>query len=271
MTQSTKALTAFGSNAKKGSLRAEVAAHLQSKLVLPDASTGATLPNKLKDPPKNPYYDIWSWSCQNLKWTGPVPATANIKHSHHILPIFYLHFGCVCPTYDAISVIQQLSKEKDSVGKNKEIIEIGSGNGYWAFLLRKQGLIVHCVDNLLSTWRTMWIGDTIVADGVAFLRSPPANLISSLGKGAKEAILLLVYPQVSADFTAKVIGAFEGDTIVVAGTQNGNGFTAFKDEILDHWMERERREFKKILQVPLPSFAGKDEALFVFKRDVMTS
>jgi len=113
----------------------------------------------------------------------------------------------------------------------------------------------------------MWIGDTITADGVAFLRSPPARLLPDIGKGAKDAILLLVYPQVSADFTSKVINSYEGDTIIVAGTQNGNGFTAFKDELLGQWMERERKDFKKSLQIPLPSFAGKDEALFVFTQD----
>jgi len=262
-----KALTAFGSNAKKGSLRAEVASYMKSKVAIPDASTGLVLPNKQKDPYCNPYYDIWSWSCHNLKWTGPNSTTVNIKHSHHILPILYHHFGCVCPTYDTIAIIKQLSKKKGSDGKNKEIVEIGSGNGYWAYLLRKQGLTVHCVDNLLSAWRTMWIGDTITADGVAFLRSPPARLLPDIGKGAKDAILLLVYPQVSADFTSKVINSYEGDTIIVAGTQNGNGFTAFKDELLGQWMERERKDFKKSLQIPLPSFAGKDEALFVFTQD----
>lgn len=113
----------------------------------------------------------------------------------------------------------------------------------------------------------MWIGDTITSDGVAFLKSPPARILTSIGKGAKDAILLLVYPQVSADFTAKVINTYEGDTIVVAGTQNSNGFTGFKDEVVDTWMAREKKEFGKALQIPLPSFAGKDEALFIFVRD----
>lgn len=113
----------------------------------------------------------------------------------------------------------------------------------------------------------MWIGDTITTDGVAFLRTPPARLLPTIGKGAEEAILLLVYPQVSADFTAKVINAYEGDTIVIAGTQNGNGFTGFKDEVVDTWVMREKREFRKVVQIPLPSFAGKDEALFIFMKD----
>ncbi|EOD43621.1 putative transcription factor nrm1 whi5 protein [Neofusicoccum parvum UCRNP2] len=69
-----------------------------------------------------------------------------------------------------------------------------------------------------------------------------------------------------ADFTGKVLRAYQGDYVVVAGTQNHNGFTGFKDETIADWMARERKEFERVAQVPLPSFAGKDEALFVFVR-----
>jgi hypothetical protein len=36
--------------------------------------------------------------------------------------------------------------------------------------------------------------------------------------------------------------------------------------LVDEWVEREMEEFELLLRMPLPSFAGKDEALFVFKR-----
>lgn len=63
----------------------------------------------------------------------------------------------------------------------------------------------------------------------------------------------------------------EGDTIICAGTQNANGFTAFVKETIAEWMEREKPDFEKICQVPLPSFAAKDEALFVFQRKTAAS
>lgn len=192
-----------------------------------------------------------------------------MRHSHHVLPVLYEHFGCVCPSWDALCVLQQLSKQPplgDITKVARPLVEIGSGNGYWAFMLRRLGLTVHAVDNEISAWRTTWIGDTIVSDGVAFLSSPPSAYGKDLGKGARNAILLLVYPQVSDNFTGKVINAYEGDTIVVAGTQNGNGFTGFRDETVAGWMARERPEWERSCQIPLPSFAGKDEALFVFGR-----
>ena len=107
----------------------------------------------------------------------------------------------------------------------------------------------------------MWVGDTVSTDGVEFLRKRD---------GAKGEVLLLVYPQVGGEFTARVLKAYKGNTVVVAGTQNGNGFTGFRDEVIDAWMAREMPDFKKVCQIPLPSFAGKDEALFAFVRKTST-
>lgn len=58
----------------------------------------------------------------------------------------------------------------------------------------------------------------------------------------------------------------EGTTIIAASSQNSSGFTAFATETIAAWMAREMPEWDKVLQIPLPSFAGKDEALFVFEK-----
>lgn len=91
-------------------------------------------------------------------------------------------------------------------------------------------------------------------------------------------VLLLVYPIVGGDssaaggkeggFTRQLMKAYKGDTLAVVGTQNGNGYTGFKGVTMDEYMEREWKGegWRKVVQCPLPSFAGKDEALFVFQR-----
>ena len=166
------------------------------------------------------------------------------------------HFGCIVPSYESLEMIKHLS----GAGKAKEkraILEIGSGNGYWAYMLRKMGVNVVAVDNQQSRYRTIWIGDTIVAEGEKYVRDHD---------GCTDMILLMVYPIVSADFTAKVLNAYKGDTVVVAGTQNRNGYTAFKDRTISEYIAAEKKAFEKVVQIPLPSFAGKDEALFVFER-----
>ncbi|KAL9104571.1 MAG: hypothetical protein Q9163_000493 [Psora crenata] len=92
------------------------------------------------------------------------------------------------------------------------------------------------------------------------------EIIKQETQGCKDSVLLLVYPIVGAEFTKKVLDAYEGTTVVVAGTQNRSGYTAFRDMRIDEWIARERKEYSKTVQVALPSFAGKDEALFVFER-----
>lgn len=248
----TKSLTALRSNAKKDSLRSLIASHLSSNY-----QPGPITVPKLKSPSPNPYLDIWTWSCRAVDWAGPDPSTSDTRISHALLPVFYHHFGCIVPTWSALVTIRGLAR-------GRTILDIGSGNGYWAYMLRRTavpglpgtGAEVLPVDSGLSAWRTMWVGDTIVADGVEY--------ISKQRHGGAEDVLLLVYPQVGADFTAKVLRAYKGDTIIVAGTQNRNGFTAFRDETIAEWMGREMVDYEKVAQIPLPSFAGKDEALFAF-------
>ncbi|MCJ1475753.1 hypothetical protein MMC13_004417 [Lambiella insularis] len=243
-TSTAKALTSLAANARKGSLRAIIAPYLQSQRLLPPT---INIPRSKTH--VNPYYDYWAWSCLALEWAGPEPHTAAVKTSHHVLPVFMHHFGCVVPSYEALEVIRQ-------VAGTRAVIDLGSGNGYWTYMLRWQGVEVRAVDNLQSRWRTQWIGDTVLKDGDQYLRGE---------KGCREAVLLLVYPIVGADFTAKVIGAYQGDTVVIAGTQNENRYTGFRDRTVGEWMQ-EKGEFEKTVQIALPSFAGKDEALFVFER-----
>jgi hypothetical protein len=118
-------------------------------------------------------------------------------------------------------------------------------------------LDVRPIDNQLSEYRVSWVRDTIKCDGQAYLKQ------HENGNGC---ILLLIYPQATGNFTGPIMKAFEGHTIVMAGTQNGNGFTGFQDVVVDEWVEKNLPAFELTLKMPLPSFAGKDEALFVFQR-----
>jgi len=245
-TSTTKALIDLEKNAKKNSIRASVAAYLTSRRQLPPSFK---IP-KLKSPHTNPYYDYWRWSCQQLEWAGPDAGTVRIHQSHHLLPVFFHHFSCVCPSYESLEIIKQVST-------TKPVIEIGSGNGYWAFSLRRLGVQVQAVDNLESKWRTTWISDTIVADGVAYLQKK---------RGGKGAVLLMVYPVARSGLTARVLEAYRGDVVCVVGTQNRSGYTGFKDNTIEEYMAEKMSGFEKSVQVALPSFAGKDDALFVFEK-----
>jgi hypothetical protein len=260
-----KALKGFKANSKAKTLRAQIASHLDSRFL---NKTQGLLPNKKDRVHKNPYLDLWTYSCRELEWAGPVPTTAHTKISHHILPIFYHHFGCVVPTHAALTVIAKLAQPaKPSKEPVRPILDIGSGNGYWTFMLRNLALesgmlplTVHAIDNQTSEYRVTWIPDTVIASGDSWLASHD---------GGKGSVLLLVYPQATGDFTNSVLKGFKGDAIVVAGTQNGNGFTGFKDTTVEEWIEANLNEWELTLRMPLPSFAGKDEGLFVWQRRKM--
>jgi hypothetical protein len=192
------------------------------------------------------------------------------------------HFGCACPSHEALEILRVLAD-------GREILDVGSGNGYWTRLLRDYHAshsasnnnnnasnktkptaplpLVTPVDSAQSSWRTNWVSDTLVADGATYLRTTRS--------GARDAVLLLVYPIVGGSiaggseggFTRGMLDAYEGDTVAVVGTQNHNGYTGFRDMTMDEFMAKEHGdEWVKVVQVPLPSFPGKDEALYVFQR-----
>ena len=90
------------------------------------------------------------------------------------------------------------------LAKGRGVVDVGSGNGYWTYMLRrmkdgKKNLEVVPVDNGLSDWRTLWVAGTVEMDGAEWLRK---------NEGGKGHVLLMVYPQVSHDFTAKTIKAY---------------------------------------------------------------
>lgn len=264
-TLTPSALKALAANAKKGSIRASVAAHLASKRYIHPNAPQLHIPKKkptAKDVPANPYFDFWAWSCRNLEWAGPCPESERRPQSHHVLPVLMHHFGCAVPSYESLEVLR-------AVADGRRVLDVGSGNGYWAFMLRAHGVAdVVPVDSAQSEWRANWVGDTAIADGARFLRATAPRA------GGEDAVLLMVYPVVGGGagggveggFTRDLMRAYRGDTVAVVGTQNHNGYTSFRDVTFDEYMEREQPSWTKVVQIPVPSFAGKDEALFIYQR-----
>ncbi|GAW21285.1 hypothetical protein ANO14919_108040 [Xylariales sp. No.14919] len=278
------ALKNYTANAKKGSLRREIGTYLSSKrFIHPSLNLSIQRAKPSKPAPANPYLNFLAWASRNLEWAGPSDSSARGRpSSHHVLPILMHHFGCACPSHEALEILR-------AVASGREIIDMGSGNGYWTRLLRDYHAfhaptppsssaskaskpaapipLVTPVDSAQSSWRTSWVRDTLIADGATYLKTTRS--------GARDAVLLLVYPIVGGGvaggreggFTRNMLDAYDGDTVAVVGTQNHNGYTGFRDMTMDEFMAREHGdEWVKVVQVPLPSFPGKDEALYVFQR-----
>lgn len=278
------AYASFLANAKKESPRKSVAGYLVSRRVLdtlnetPTSSPDPTKKKSSKQKNKrkklrgheNPYFSVWSLMCRQLGFLGPLPGhpyslPASARQAHPILPIFMHHFGCAIPSYEALHLILQTagsSFSSDPSSANRRVIfDIGCGNGYWTYLLRQfceqHGLTqeIVAVDDGSSTWRTTWIDHLVRQDALEFLQ----------GRDTKEAVMLLVYPVTSQNFTRRAIGAFHGNTICLVGTQNENRYTAFDDATVEEFCER-GGAWKVTSRLPLPSFPGKDDALYILRR-----
>lgn len=258
-TVTMSAVKNFKTNARKGSLRAECANHLaDTRFIHPALEPKLTIPKVKSLPIYNPYLKFWEWSCRSLEWCGPSVSSERVATSHHVLPIFMHHFGCATPSHESLQILKLLAD-------GREVADMGSGNGYWSYMLRAYGVTSHPVDNMQSMWRASWVNDTTISDGVRWLKKH---------ENGKKMILLLVYPIVGGGigggkegaFTRDLVNAFEGDTIAVVGTQNRNGYTGFRDITMAEFMEKNYPSWERVVQIPLPSFGGKDEALFVFER-----
>ncbi|KAK4199609.1 hypothetical protein QBC40DRAFT_254944 [Triangularia verruculosa] len=299
-TSPVSSLKSFTSNARKDSVRSWVAGNLTGKRYLHPSYPGLVIPkvkNIIGSVPLNPYCDFWSWSCRNLEWCGPV-AEQGLK-SHHVLPVLMHHFGCVVPSHEALGVIRDLAlggvgsnSNRGSTGvitndiKNgDDDVDLMNGNdeseaGRSKKAKKKKNkkekatttaatedfrcgteLETVAVDNMQSEWRVTWINDTNLTTDTAYLKSLPKDQ-------HKDCILLLVYPITGPDggngsFTRELLEGCKGDVVVVAGTQNGNGYTSFGrgKGTMDSYMEA-RGGWEKVAQIPLPSFAGRDEGMF---------
>jgi hypothetical protein len=246
-TDTSKALNSFRSNAKKGSPRATIAEYLQSRYFSP-----------FKIPKSkvhiNPYYDAWVQSCQLTNFLGPLPDPSyshslHAKMTHPLLPVYYHHFGCAVPTWETLNIIAQIGE--------RGVIDMASGSGYWTYMLRRMKVDVVAVDNMASEYRKMWISDTVKTDGIEYLKKNARG---------KEKLLLMVYVVTAGSFTKRLLDTYQGDTIVVIGTQNANRYTGFSDCTVEEYFEKEMTEWEQICRITMPSFAGKDDAMFVWKR-----
>lgn len=124
-------------------------------------------------------------------------------------------------------------------------------------MLRRLSVDVVAVDNMSSEYRTMWISDTVKADGVEYLKRH---------NGGIGRVLLMVYMVTAGAFTKKVLQTYRGNTMVAVGTQNANRYTAFSDCSIEEYIEKEMPGWEMTCSFPMPSFAGKDEGMYIWKR-----
>ena len=149
-------------------------------------------------------------------------------------------YSFAIPNEMALSKIAELSP----------VLEVGSGLGYWAYLLRKKGADVVAVDNKSEhdTSATFHIEDTHFIDGVKYLVD---------NNGCSDKTLLLCWPR-HADEMLKI---FTGRHLVIVGEPAPEGCTWGIDSCDEEFQEWELREI-----IDIPTWACIRDDLRVYVR-----
>ena len=193
-------------------------------------------------------------------------------------------YSWACPDARALRIISHFSP----------LVEVGSGHGYWASLLRKRGVDVMAFD---------LIGDEPTSGGKAVKQRPtgtPAGPSASarreaesmgvgvstqgfwagVQRGGPEVLawpachgraLLLCFPDEVGELALACLRSFTGDTIVHVGELIGDGTLSVGDapwgrSTTRRFQEQLHSKFHCLLRVGLPTMATGRETLTVWRR-----
>lgn len=166
-------------------------------------------------------------------------------------------YAWAIPTNEAVAAI---------LSYNKNIVEVGSGLGYWAACLEAAGGQVTAIDNSRERHAPKFFPATIVQDGAEYLREHD---------GAKHATLFICWGR---DMN-EALAAFKGDYLAVVGEKpEGCTWWPFSKDVSDEfdldYVEEEQltqaiqqqREWKCIQEVIIPCWPGINDLLAIFQR-----
>lgn len=145
-------------------------------------------------------------------------------------------FSFAIPSYAAISKILEYGTD---------LVEIGSGLGYWAEMLSRAGGSVTAVER--DDHETSWFPDMILADGVQYLREHD---------GLPHKTLFLCWPALDID---AVLDCFEGDTVVWVG------------EIDECTCEVDSEDWVEVERFQIPTWPLIHDIMIIYKRSMSAS
>lgn len=156
---------------------------------------------------------------------------------------FVQRFAFAIPTSEAVAKLVKLSP----------IIEVGSGNGYWAWLVRKAGGefqdsdTYHRQENCKNGfWKVWW--------------TKPKRRGPSWVKGFPKATLFLCWPEYDSPMAFKALKSFRGKRVVYIGEGYGGctGNERFHETLDKDWIEEQK--------ITLPSWPGVWDDMRIYRR-----
>ena len=156
-------------------------------------------------------------------------------------------YSWAIPTNEALSTIL-------SLGHN--IVELGSGLGYWASLLAAAGGNVTAVDNARNS-NDRYFPQTVNQDGAAYLQEH---------EGAPDATLFICWG-IPTDFN-EALAAFRGEYLAVVGEENGcTWWPEWHLDDSDDDANQAKRQWRLIRTVVIPKWSCIHVYLAIFQRD----
>jgi hypothetical protein len=156
-----------------------------------------------------------------------------------------LKYALAVPTQEALDVL----------ARHAPLIEIGAGGGYWAYLLRKQGVDILPFDvNPPREHNNSFRLGSEPLEWVHILQGGPSKI-----KEHPERTLFLCWPPTD-NMALSCLKYYKGDVLIYVGEPNG-GCTAN-----DAFYEKLLKQFHRVGGVRLPQWQGVKDALSVWKR-----
>lgn len=152
-------------------------------------------------------------------------------------------YSWAIPNNEALYAIYELKKP---------IIEIGAGNGYWAYLLFQLSVDVVAFDNLLT-------GNHYLA-GEPFFNVQIGSYEKLLDSEYKDHVLMLCWPPYDDPFALNCLNAYCGNTLIFIGEGAGgcNACENFYDELYRSW--------DRVKVIHIPQWYGLHDQLNIYKR-----
>lgn len=136
-------------------------------------------------------------------------------------------------------------------GLNRPILEIGAGNGYWAWLLRQLGCVVHPYDI-----KPVEDNEYVLPKSYVPISLGGPDVVKS---HTKDVALMLCWPCYDLPVAYDALNLYQGDTVVYIGEgrYGCTGDDAFHDLLEDfYYCEK---------SVDIPQWGGLHDALYIFK------
>lgn len=185
----------------------------------------------------NPYLEFYRAMPPTFRRDPSLPVTGAELLSPEWLTLkaaFARHFAWAVPTEDAIGAIRDCATD---------VVEIGAGSGYWAWMMRQAGLTVKAYDTISPpfTWDKVEHGDER-----AVLSHP-------------DHALFLCWPPWASDMACNALTAHRGDYLIYVGEWMGGSANPNFFMLLASM-------FEPVRAVDIPQWYDRNDRLMIFRR-----